>query len=116
MPNTSKLSKYLKPEHVKDGDVINFMDPGVIMPKKFTKDGVTEEKPVLEITVEVNGDRKTYTPNGTTLGLFNKAWGTNTEKWVTKQARITLIPAPNGKDMIVAKPITLEPADIPFGG
>lgn len=105
MVMTSKLSKYLKAEHVKDGDIINFIDAGIIVDKEFKKEGKSEIKPILEITVQVNGETKTYSPNGTTVGLFNKAWGQDTEGWVGKQARITLIPAPNGRDMIVAKPI-----------
>jgi len=104
MPETSRLSKYLKSDNVKDGDIINFMDAGVILDKTFKKEGKDEVKPVLEITVEVNGEVKTYSPNGTTVGLLSKAWGTSTEKWVGKQAFVTLIPAPNGKDMIIAKP------------
>jgi hypothetical protein len=104
MPETSRLSKYLKADNVKDGYIINFMDAGVIIDKTFKKDGKDETKPVLEMTVEVNGETKTYSPNGTTVGLLSKAWGTSTESWVGKQAVITLIPAPNGKDMIIAKP------------
>lgn len=104
MPDTTQLSKYLKTEHVKDGDAINFLDAGVIIEKEFKKDGKTEKRPVLEMTVEVNGNKKTYSPNGTSVALLNKAWGKNTEKWVGKQAIVTLIPASNGKDMIVAKP------------
>lgn len=105
MPNTSALSKFLKADQVKDGDIINFIDAGTIKDKEFTQDGQKETKPVLELTVEVNGERKIYTPNGTTISALNKAWTNNTEEWVGRQARITLIPAPNGRDMIVAKPV-----------
>ena len=120
MPDTSKLSKYLKADSVKDGDIINFIDAGVILDREFKKDGKTEIKPVLEITVEVNGDKKTYSPNGTTIALLNKAWGKNTEKWVGRQAKVFIMPSSNGKDMIVAKPVlkpeeVTDPEDIEFG-
>ena len=104
MPDTSKLSKYLKPEHAKDGDVITFLDAGVIIDKTFKKDGRDEVKPCLEITVRFKGETKTYSPNGTTVKLLAGAWGTASEKWVGKSAVITILPANNGKDMIIAKP------------
>lgn len=108
MPNTSKLSKYLKADHVTDGDLINFMDAGTITDKEFKKEGgKTEIKPVLEMNVEVNGELKVYCPNGTTVNLLNEAWGTATEKWVGRQGRVILIPATNGKMMIVCKPVSV---------
>lgn len=107
MPHTSKLSKFLKAEHVKDGDIINFMDAGEIKDKDFKqKDGSSDIKPILELTVEVNGEKKVYSPNNTTIGILTKAWGANTEGWIGKQARITILPSPNtGREMIICKPI-----------
>lgn len=119
MVNTSKLSKYLKVENVRDGDLITFIDPGVIIDREFKdqKSGIVELKPVLEITVDYKGDKKTYSPNTTTTKLLNKAWGAETEKWVSKQARINILPASNGRDTIVAKPLASgggSPEDIQF--
>lgn len=105
MVQTSKLSKYLKADNVKDDDVLRFIDSGIIIDKEFKKDGKSDIKPVLEITVEINGETKTYSPNGTTVGLLSTAWGGDTEGWVGKKGKITLIPAPNGKNMIILKPI-----------
>jgi len=103
MVDTSKLSKYLKVDNIRDGEVINFIDAGTIVEKEWKKDGKVEKKPALEITVEFRGEKKTYCPNGTSVGILTKAWGANTEGWVGKQARLNIIPAPNGKDMIIAK-------------
>lgn len=103
MPDIGKLSKYLKPEVCKDGDIITFLNAGEIKEKKFDD----EVKDVFEIGVLLNGHEKLYSPNGTTLKLLSKAWGTATEKWVKQKARITILPSNNGKDMIVAKPITI---------
>lgn len=104
MPNTAKLSKYLKPEHVKDGDTVTFVDCGVIVDKTFKKEGKDETKPTLEITVSWRGENKTYSPNGTTVKLLNAAWGSETEDWVGKTAVLTVLPSSSGKDMIIAKP------------
>lgn len=103
MPNTSKLSKYLKLEHVKDGDKITFIDPGAIVEKTFKKDGKDETKLALEITVSWRGENKTYSPNGTTAKLLSAAWGPDSEGWVGKSAIVTILPI-NGKDAIIAKP------------
>lgn len=104
MPNTSVLQKYLKSENVKDGDIIKFVDAGVIVTKTFKKDGKDEARPALEITVNYKGENKTYSPNATTVKLLNAGWGTDTEEWVGKCAFLTILPSGNGKDMIVAKP------------
>lgn len=105
MPDTKQLEKYLKPDMCQDGDVITFLDPGVIVDKTFDRDGEKEVKPILDITVDLLGEKKTYCPNATTRKLLNKAWGTETEKWVNKKAIISIIPSNNGKDMIIAKPM-----------
>lgn len=105
MPNTSKLSTFLKAEHCKDGDIISFDDAGTIFEKEFKKDGRTEKNIVLEMTVGINGEKKIYSPNKTTIGILNEAWGTDTEGWIGKQGRIVLIPSPLGKNMIVVKPV-----------
>lgn len=101
MPDTSKLSRYLKAENAKDGDVIQFLDAGVIVEKQFKKD--EPPKPSLEITVKFRGETKTYSPNGTTVKLLNAAWGTATEKWVGKSASLYIVPM-NDKSVIIAKP------------
>ncbi len=97
MPDTSKLSKFIKAENCKDGDVLTFLDAGVIVDKTFKKDGRDETKPVLEITVKFKGETKTYSPNGTTVKLLSGAWGTATEKWIGKSATVTILPANNGR-------------------
>jgi hypothetical protein len=104
MPDTAKLSRYLKAENVKDGDTITFVDAGVITEKTFKENGEEKTKNALEITVKFRGENKTYTPNGTTVKLLSKGWGSATEKWVGKTAVLTVVPANNGKDMILAKP------------
>lgn len=110
MPDVSQLSKYLKPDACKDGDVITFMGPGVIIKKIFGQGSEKEEKEVFEAPVEIRGVLRTYSPNGTTRKLLSKAWGPNTERWVKKTARISILPSASGHDMIIAKPIVDEDA------
>ncbi len=38
------------------------------------------------------------------MKLLSAAWGTATEKWVGKSATVTILPAGNGKDMVICKP------------
>lgn len=118
MVNTSKLSKFLKAESVVDGEIITFIDGGIIVPREFkdSKTGKTELKDVFELTVSYQGDHKTYSPNATTVKMLNKAWGTDSDKWIGKQARINVMPSSMGKDMIISKPIggaITNPADLP---
>lgn len=106
MPNISKLSKFLKPKYVKDGDVIYFKEAGHIINKSFKNNsGIDEIKSVLEMAVEVNGELKIYCPNQTSIDYLNEAWGDVTENWVGKQGRMTVLRSSNGKDMIITKPI-----------
>ena len=105
MPDTSKLSKYLKPEHVNDGDTITFVDAGIVVEKEWKTDGEPEIKKALEITVRFRGEDKTYSPNGTTIKLLSAAWGVDSEGWIDKQASLLVVPGNNGKDYIVAKPL-----------
>lgn len=108
MPDTSTLSKFLKPEHVKDGHIINFMDAGTITEKTFEKDGKKQINNVLELNVVVNGVKRVYSPNSQSLKFLNAAWGTQTEAWIGKQATIIIGIANNGKETIIAKPIITE--------
>lgn len=105
MANTQELSNFLKADNVKDGDIITFVDPGAIIEKVFDGDNGKETKKILEILVTLNGVKKIYSPNNTTRKLLEQAWGFETDAWVGKKATISLFPAPNGKNMIVAKPV-----------
>lgn len=112
MPDTTKLSKYIKVENVQDGDTIVFIDGGVILEKDFKKDGVTEKRNVLEITVNFKGEHKTYSPNSTSVKLLSAAWGADSDGWVERQATLFVLPANNGKNMIVAKPAPEKKASV----
>lgn len=117
MPSTTQLQKYLKVDSVKNGDVVNFMDAGVIYDKDFPqKDGTKKVQTILEMTVMVNGEKKTYSPNRTTIKLLNEAWGTDTEKWVNKQGVVAIIDQISFGELqpiLVVKPLNRQELGLP---
>lgn len=88
MPNINELDTYLKGDHVKDGDILLFIDAGKIEEKEFTKDGKVQKSKLLEMTVEVNHERKMYSPNKISRDKCSGAWGQDTAQWVGKEAVI----------------------------
>ena len=90
MPNINELDTYLKGEHVKDGDILKFIDAGKIEDKEFTKDGKTTKSKLLEMTVEVNHERKIFSPNKLSRDNCGKVWGRDTASWVGKECTITV--------------------------
>ena len=104
MPNVSKLSPYLSASDVKDGDVLTFTDCGELVEKDFQG----ESKTVLEIGVEVNGIKKLYTPNGTSYKKIAEKLGPDTEDWVNKQAKLSVVKmnvAGNMKSVLYAEAV-----------
>ncbi|KKL72837.1 hypothetical protein LCGC14_2080930 [marine sediment metagenome] len=90
MVDLNKLQKFLRPEMVKQGSIVTFVDAGNILVKDFSKkqDG-TDVKDVFEIKVRLpNGDEKIASPNKTSLNILQQNWGEETKTWVGKRARI----------------------------
>lgn len=116
MPNVNQLQKFLKADNVRNGDIVNFIDPGTISEKEFGKDGQEKKKrTILEMNVVINGDQKIYSPNNTTVGILSKAWGENTEGWVGKQGVVCLIEQLSFGELtnvLIVKPKGFGPEDI----
>lgn len=110
MPDTNLLSKYLKADHVKDDDIIKFLDAGTIEEKEFkdTKTGKTKTNNILEMTVEVKGIQRVYSPNSQSVKFLSDAFGSNTEKWVGREAKVTIGLSNNKQNIIIAKPVLTE--------
>lgn len=91
MPDLSKLSRYLKSEMVKDGDLIKFVDAGeIIIKDNKWKPG--EKKASLEITIALaDGNEKTVSLNSTSYNELTKVLGMNSDTWVGKVAKIQKI-------------------------
>ena len=88
MPNVGKLSPYLSAVDVQGEATIKFVDAGKLVTKEFQG----EEKTVLEITVELeDGSTKSWSPNGTSYRKIAEKYGPNTEGWVDKVVKITVV-------------------------
>ena len=86
----SKLSKYLKSDMVKDGDKVKFITAGAMVEKDNPfKPG--EKKMNFEIVVEVNGEEKLATLNFTSQKELTKVFGSKTEAWLGKTAKVQKI-------------------------
>jgi hypothetical protein len=68
-----------------------------------THEGKEYEK--LQITVEIDGKQKLYSPNRDSCKNLSSEYGRNTEKWVGMIVRLT-IQKVSGKDTLVAFPFS----------
>ncbi len=79
---------FLKAEDVKGGEIVMFTDSGI------TAEITSPEKKVKKVVnfgVRINDDDKTYTPNKTALQILIEAFGDETEEWVGRKFKITLV-------------------------
>ena len=85
----SELSQYVQAGvDVKTGDVVRFVDAGVIRKAEETPFG----RDVFQITVELpNGTQKIMTVNRTSQRNLAAAYGDDTENWVGEQAVVTIV-------------------------
>lgn len=94
MPDVNELRRFLKADMVINGDKITFMTAGTISEKEFGKEGEVKKKnTVLEMEVIINNNPKkvTYSPNATSVGLLKEKWGSNTDGWVGKVGVVSII-------------------------
>lgn len=91
MPILEDSFKFLKVSEVKDGTIIKFTNEGVWRDsRKFTyPDGSVKKEFV--ITIEVDGENKSFTLNKTNRDTLKLAWGKDTKEWIGKEARIKLV-------------------------
>jgi len=93
MPNINDLSNYLRQDDIKAGDLLCFVNAGVIVQKDFSKArNGSDKKTVLEITVRLpDGKEKVMTPNKTSRTLISAAFGVDTAEWVDKYVEVNYI-------------------------
>jgi len=75
-----RYSKFLKSEDVNDGDIIVINDEGT------EEDGQFGKK--YNFTVIHDGVEKKLSFNATSMGKLIEAWGDESEKWVSKEAKV----------------------------
>jgi len=90
MGNVKKFfeGNFLKPEDVKQDDIMTIVSVGELAEIQGEKGKVKE---VLNYDVEVNGQVRTFTPNMTNGRALIDAFGEDDEKWVGKKCRINIV-------------------------
>lgn len=89
MVDINELSMFLNAENCKDGDIVVIIDEGSFE-AKTDKDGRPFK--VLNMKVETNGRKVTYSPNSDAQKVFKKAFGADTKKWVGCKFQIKIYP------------------------
>jgi hypothetical protein len=82
-----RSSKYLRPEDVKDGDVVEIVSPGRVIPA----DKSQFKKEAFQVDVRMpDGSVKTWTVNVTTLKRLKEAFGDDSGAWVGRRVRLAV--------------------------
>jgi hypothetical protein len=78
-------TRFLRPDHVKTGDVLEFVSEGEYVPKEESQFG----RDLFQIDVRLpDGTVKTWTMNLTTRNRMVEAYGDDTKNWVGKKVRV----------------------------
>ena len=96
--NKALESEYLTVAYLKDSENKHFI---VLGEGKYQE---TDYGTKLRIPVEINGQRKTWTPNKDSIKNCRNEWGENTTGWVGKMVRGQIINV-QGKEAINAFPM-----------
>ena len=73
---------FLNYEGTKDGDIVTILDEGKVEYNETLK------KELFNLGVEVNGKKKTYSPNNTAGKTLQEAFGMDSKDWVGKQFEV----------------------------
>lgn len=93
--------EFLNIESSKDGDIAVIIDKSVYSEREFDN----KKKTVLEIPIELNKKKMTYTPGMKAGRTLVKAWGKETDNWRGKKFTIFHIDG-----VMVIRPIIEEKA------
>jgi len=81
-------NSFLRAKDVKEGDIVVLLNEGEVRDADF---GTGKSRKVVEFEVEHNKINKTWTTNKTTLKNFVKAYGDDTNKWIGKKVKLSLV-------------------------
>ena len=81
-----ETSVYLKPEHVKTGDILEVIEEGEIRRREETG----FENDVFSIPVKAKTGEYIWNMNKTTQRNLISEWGNNTGEWIGKRIKITV--------------------------
>lgn len=88
MVRISELSKFLKPEMVKSGDILEILNAG----KSLTAKETPFEKPAFHIEIRLpSGLEKTWPMNMTTCRRLAAVYGDDSIDWVGRKVRVELL-------------------------
>jgi len=80
-----KASSFLKVGVVKDGEIVEIVDEGELIPAEKTRFG----RDVFRIRVRLeNGEEKLWNMNISTINRLARAYGNDTRNWVGKKVKI----------------------------
>jgi len=107
MVDTTELENYLNDKSAKLNDIVEITGEGLI---EVSTDDKGKTKKNLQIPVLVNGKLKLiYSPGKTARGPLEKAWGTDTKKWLGKKFQVSFIKMQVGKDLLeVIYPVVMD--------
>jgi len=95
MPEFDFSGEFVNENNVKDGDSLVIVGMPVAEMKESPQqkelvNGVLVNKKymVLNIPVEINGKRKTYTPDNKTGSRFQNEWNPDYSKWIGKVFKV----------------------------
>jgi len=97
MVDTGELEEYLNDKSANDGDIVTILGEGELGDITDRQTGKT--KKALNLPVEVNGRKITYTPGKTATEALRKAFGRDSKTWVQKKFKVTFVKMQVGKDL-----------------
>ena len=110
----SKGGNYVKADPALRGKVVKFLNEGEIeLSDKYEYDDGTPVKSFV-FDVEIGGERKRMRVNKASKVAMMEAFGDETKDWIGKEAKIIIMPTPNGENkMIVLEPVNVKGWDEP---
>jgi len=101
-----ELSSYLKGDNCAEGDIVEFLDEGVLGEMKQMDGSV---KKVYNFQVRVGLRELTFTPSVQVLKAFCEKWGRDSKAWIGKKWAIRLpMQVIKGKEQAVVRPNFIE--------
>lgn len=96
---------WLRSRDIEGGEIATILSEGNIVEKEFEKG---KKKVVLELDVEINKKRYTWTLNKTTLRKIINKWGDETKKWIGKKIKlkkVKVLVRGEEKESIIGEPL-----------
>lgn len=89
MVETDFSGNYLNDENTKEGDIVIITGEGEYVEKE--NPSTKQKYTILDIPVEIDGLKKTYSVSNDVGKEFVKAWGSDSRAWIGKQAKASLV-------------------------